>query len=298
MNDKMTYVTWKDAENHIYPTGESFATIYFHGFLAMCFDGDKQCEIGVDSLAISHNLNVQIRERGTPECNKITLTLPDEFDDITKTHTMNINVSNPKEGGVYVCTPDPPYKDTKGRYSYTHYSFDMESNEMHGQPVKRKPQYIWPRFHINNGLFYTYKLSKSEFKLWRDRDLRREGVIGLVLATDIYLNDGGTLEFKCDCDTTSRLTLFKNSNKKYEIAISNSCRTTPEPVSRTDFYLYYEDIIDKSDPGLGQRFELNLKTKGGTHDPVVYGPCEMTDFSFSDPAPCLPVTFGRSTTLG
>ncbi len=297
------YKPWTD-EPDLYTTGPTFATIYFHGFLAMCFDGDKQCEVGVNSRASDHHLNVQVRKRGTLlPCDAVELLLPDGFVDSANKRTMNIEVKNPKIGGVYVYTPgspEAPVEDpVNDRYSYTHYSFDLESDEMHGTLIKKLSDVLWPRFHIDNGLFYTYKVSESDFKLKKKNtgDPVRERIIGLVLAVDIYLNHLGTIEFKCNGEDEPRLKLIEDGTAKYEIAISNSCRTTAKPKVRTEFYRYYNHIIDPSDPVMSDRFELDLKNPKGPHTAVRYGPCDMGDFDFSDPAPCLPVTFGRSSNL-
>ena len=289
---KLACKTWTD-----YPTGPTSATIYFHGFLGLCFN-DKQCEVGINRNAPSHEMSLQLRVRGKPICEEITLDkLPTDF--ATGKYKLHFRVENPVQKGVFIFDPTPPDARISERYSYAHYGFDMEGPQMHNRPVKKLPDALWPRFTIDNGLFYTYLVSESLFTLMHGATTvwdRKQ--IGLVLAADIYLDTGGSIGIYLDDGTTTTLLLklLQASGEKYEIAITNSCRTTPVPTGKTDFYMNY-DAIDKTDVLPTDIFDLYLEDERGDRRPVVFGPCEMGDFVFSDPAPCLPVTFGQSVNL-
>lgn len=277
-----------------FPTGPTFATIYFHGFVALCFD-DKRCLAGINRNALDHVMNFQVMKRGALPCEAVDLSpwLPSDF--ATGNHTLHISVSNPVEKGVFVFDPIPPGDPVDGRYSYVHYGFDMEGPEMHNRRVKKQPSALWPRFDINSGLYYTYKVSQSTFELDRGGVRSREKPIGLVLAADIYVKSGGSIGFHLD-GATEFLRLEESTGEKYEIAITNSCTAEDPPPLKTDFYKNYEAILSTDVP-TSERFDLYLKHDSGIRIEEKFGPCEMGDTHFGDPAPCLPVTFGQSTNL-
>ncbi|HJQ67767.1 MAG TPA: hypothetical protein VKA70_02275 [Blastocatellia bacterium] len=199
--------------------------------------------------------------------------------------------------GVFIFDPTPPAARVGDRYSYVHYGFDIEGPQMHNRRVKKLPDALWPRFTFDNGLFYTYSISESLFTLKRGGSTVWDSKqIGLVLAADIYLDTGGSIGIYLNNAATPLLRLPRASGEKYEIAITNSCRTTSVPTGKTDFYMNY-DAIDKTDVLPTDIHDLYLTVERGDRRPVVYGPCDMGDFDFSDPAPCLPVTFGQSGNL-
>jgi hypothetical protein len=299
------YPTYKTVEKYPLRREEASATIYFHGLLALCFNEEKKCIVGVNSKAPMHKVNVQVRKVGALPCKKIPILLVPDFQE------MRIEVENavesPVKSGVWVYAPvtgidKPDPNPTDGRYSYVYYGLDMEGPELHDTFLPKAPGALSPRFSIDNGLFYTCKISTSEFKLEHGVD-KKDKRVGLVLAADIYLDPAkkGKITFTCDSEPTPRLILPEEEGKRYEIAITNSCgRSGDDPVppgtSVTDFQMQYE-VIDKAAPAYTDQFDLNRTKIGSATGAIKLGACEMDGIVFSDPAPCLPVTFGQSTNL-
>ena len=295
-----------------FPVGGPSATIYFHGLLCLCFDGHTGCEVGVNTQTPSHRLRFEVWKKGSP-CAQIPASLPMGFELPAGHHKMNISVNNPVEAvdGVYVYAPasessagDGAYKADRGRYSYVKYCVDLEGPDFHDKKLIKKPEALWPRFYINNGLFYTHQVTKSRCGLDRGGVLRElaPGNLGLSLAADIFLGSGGSIDFVIDDEKESLLTLRIASGEKYEIAITNSCASETEcghPAASlvstvpNDFYLYYKalDVADE------EQFDLVNIANSGDRSRIQLGACISSATPVSDPAPCMSTGYGKSTHL-
>jgi hypothetical protein len=277
-----------------YPAGKTAATIYFHGLLGVCFDGSDKCIVGANNKASPHQVKIQIKEVGS--CTSPSKSLPASFDKI------EIRVTKPSQEGVWVYAPTPEPDPVDGRYSYVYYGIDLESPAMHNRKLRKVPGALSPGFHITNGLFYTCKISQSKFAMKKGASEGPVKKVGLVLAADIYLEADGKIEFFCDDDSTACLSLPEEKGKRYEIAITNSCESgsTAKPdfslMSPTDFQQNYL-VIDGTDVTSTDQFDLTIKENSGIKGAIKFGSCNFGDIVFSDPAPCLPVTFGRSRDL-
>ena len=291
MDFEPTYKTRAD-----FPSGTPTATIYFNGLLCVFFDGEKECTVAVNKAPL-HALQFGIWKKGT--CEKITVDLKQEINEINE---MRIDVINPVKSGVHVYAPESG--STAGadqdRYSYVKYCLDLEGPKFHNSPVEKKTEMMWPRFYINNGLFSAYRLSESRFALKKGNGQNEIGVIGLALAADIFLNEGGSINFLADGATDPVVSLPLMSDDSYEIAITNSCSThVYDPVSndrtrRNDFYLHYRVVDVKPE----EQFELvNIDVRGSTGATKLGGCVARDDHPVSDPSPCQHLGFGLTPRL-
>jgi hypothetical protein len=180
----------------------------------------------------------------------------------------------------------------------------MEGPDFHDKKLTKKPDMLWPRFYINNGLFYTHQVTKSKFGVHRGGVLRPlvPGNVGLSLAADIFIAPGGSIDFVIDDEKTPFLTLPVRGGEKYEIAITNSCASAtecghpaPSPISTipNDFHLYYKVVKVEA----GEKFDLvNIDSSGDT-SPIKLGACIGSETPVSDPAPCMSTGYGKSKNL-
>ncbi|MFP5261281.1 MAG: hypothetical protein ACLGJB_05175 [Blastocatellia bacterium] len=290
-----SFPTYKTTSEYL--TGDPLATIYFHSLLNFSFNREACCEVGVNSRASSHNVNIQLAKKGS--CERVSVPLPADFADPKKAYRLKINVNRPVRNGVYVFDPAPGSGALDGRYSFIEYGLDLEGPDMHNRWLQKRSESLWPRFSITNGLFYTYKVSVSKFALARGKVLGKSKNIVLVQAADIYLDMEGSIEFILN-DEPPLLTLPLTRGEKYEIAITNSYRgaagSSISPATPTDFDLSYL-AIKKSDPAHKDKFNLTLTYDSGIRTPVTFGTCMIGDSGFCDPAPCLGLCFGRSLNL-
>jgi hypothetical protein len=292
--------TYKTVPKYPLPGKDALATIYFHGLLALCFNGENECIVGVNNKAPMHKAEVQVLQVGEPPCSKISGWLPSGFKEMTIEVTDK--AGTPVKSGVWVYAPvntkgDPDPAATGGRYSYVYYGLDMEGPEIHDKLLPKEPGALSPRFRIKNGLFYTSEISLSEFVL-QYHTMDKPKQVGLVLAADIHLDTTKDEKITLTCDIGPKpcLTLPVIKGKRYEIAITNSCG--PRDVTGTsviDFQMNYE-VIAKTAPEYGDRFNLERTRTSTVTGPITFGACDI-GAPFSDPVPCLPVTFGRSTDL-
>ena len=282
-----TYKTKSD-----YPSGTPAATVYFSGLLCVFFNGDEECTVAVNK-APSHILQLGIWKKG--RCDKIGFEFKESFQEI------KINVTDPVEKGVFVYAPPTGSTATsdRHRYSYVEYSLDMESPRLHNSLLIKKTENLWPRFYLNNGLFSAYKLSESRFAMQRAKEVQQIGAIGLALAADIFVNDGGSIEFIVD-NTTPLLSLPWTIGDEYEIAITNSCTgkvfdpRSRDPKLRNDFHHYYEvlDVLP------AHQFQLVNVDVHGESGPIKLGECVVRDdHPVSDPSPCQHLGFGKTPNL-
>jgi hypothetical protein len=272
------------------------ATIYFDGLLCLCFDGNKECTVGVNTHKPSHVLNFGIWRKS--DCRQIEIAIPEGRQEI------EINVINPVDDGVYVYDPALGTPPIEHRDSYVEYCLDMEGPKVHGKPLEKNPDALWPRFRINNGLFCAYKTSLSQFRFERGgirvRDL---GPIALALAADIFLSPGGSIEFLMD--GSSILARPLTDGDEYEIAITNlctgrGCGADPAdagilPSIGNDFHLYYDAVVVPP----GEQLDLVNIAPAGSSGPTPLGRCisEGPRGPFGEHTPCMSVTLGQTARL-
>ena len=279
-----------------YPSLKPSATIYFDGIMAMCFDGDRECTVGVNNKATTHKLRFGVWRN--QDCRQISDGIPPHAREI------EINVKKPAQSGVQVYAPPSGFSPGNDRHSFVDYCLDLEGPEFHGAPLTKKADVLWPRFHINNGLFSTYKLTKSQFAIKRANQSRDIGSVGLGITADIFLAPGGAIEFLVAGEETPFLTLPKIKRETYEIAITNNCFdcdydvASDDPTKRSDFHLHYEAI----DLAPDERFELvNTCPDLPKCPPVTLGSCIGPSLRRHilqcDTAPCCVAIFGRTGTL-
>ena len=285
-----TYKTKRDYPKH--PDGSPItptATIYLNGLLCVCFDGSEECTVAVNQAEL-HIPRFGIWNK--LDCGEIPLKLKAQIQD------MRITVSDPVESGVYVYNPPAGVTPGHERYGYVQYSLDMEGPDLHNKAITHRPEKLTPRFRINNGLFCAYKLSQSRFALRQGNSNLIKGHIGLGLAADLFVKEGGSIQFFVNGATTPDLSLPCSSGAAYEIAITNSCTadvydaTSTDPMKRNDFYLYYQVV----DVGTEAQFELVNIEPHGTKDRTVLGDCvDKGQNPVSDPSPCQHLGFGRTS---
>ena len=235
-----------------YPGGPPAATIYFDGIMLYCFDGDRGCTVAVNNRLPDHALDLGVSKKG--EADRRISGVPDNASDI------RIVVENPVEEGVYVYAPSPSYYTPDGkRCSFVEYALDLEGPVFHDDILPKIPDALSPRFHINSGLFFGYKLSTMLFDARRGNGQHQIGKIALALGADIFVKTSsgakGSIKFYADDDRTPFFeTGTIEEGDRYEIKITNTtggCEQHVEHVNAaepTDFRLNYEALdIETSD---------------------------------------------------
>lgn len=288
----------------VYPAKPPSVTIFFHGLLCFCFDGSKVCEVGVNTESPLHRLEVEAWKK-VPDpdptkphgCEIVGIGLEAGF------RSLDINVWHPDSDASGVCVYEGSSSRSIPRHSYVEYCLDLE--KYYDKPLIKEPGALQPRLYINHGIFSAYRVSKSRFALYNDDGTVAHGLenVAFVLAADIFLEpDKGYVEFVVDGKTTLDTVLTHGS--EYEIAITNSCASaagchfdpdSSKPEERNDFYVYYKAINLRPDE---KPFELVNIESAGSPTPSGMGHCCMSRHTFSDPAPCLPIGFGRSSNIG
>lgn len=284
-----------------YP-GKPAATIFLNGLLCLCFNGKTQSTVAVNKRS-SHRFAFEIYKKKEPKCELVK-----KFENFQK---IEIAVQNSVSSmdGVYVYNgPDflpPPLPTWDTRKSYVDYCIDLEKAYGTSLPEKStKP--LGPRVFIDNGLFCAYKVSESTFELEGSPvPLGRAGSgnIALGVAVDIFMKDPGSITFTVD-GSAPPFKLDWTSPDEYEIGITNACDgctfTPKHPTdkrARNDFWMHYESL--KLPTGKGE-FNLRCITELGSAAATILGQCINTQTAgspFSDPAPCMPILLGQSTSI-
>jgi hypothetical protein len=296
-----TYRTqWK------YPAGARAATIYLHGLLSLCFDGEQECTVGVNKQP-SHTPKLGIWDK--KNCETVYELSPDGSE-VIKIEILDS--SGAPKNGVYVYAPElappPPPTPPTDRFSYVKYSLDLESEKFHAARLEKVDSVLLPRFIINNGFFCAYKPTVSKFALLHNGVERHIGNIALAITADLFLDPNDVIRV-----VNGPTTLWKQvwkTGMEFEIAITNACTDSTScvfnpsskiPEERNDFYLHYKaTTVDASD-----QFQLVNEMPGGSPDPIRLGVCIAAQQGsnggyyqpFSDPAPCAPIGFGMTNKL-
>jgi hypothetical protein len=167
-------------------------------------------------------------------------------------------------------------------------------------PLTKHAAMLRPSLHIDNGLFYTFYKTRSTFNKRPTKggsDVPLNNIVDIIGA-NIYLATTGSVQLIIDGNVTP---LSPGPGESYEIDIFNVCNAdlpgcrfdsqgaTKE--DRNDFYVHYHTF---DVPAGEQEYELvaaNAMPAGSI------AMCGRPPDDLSDPAPCGPGCFGRSSNL-
>ena len=273
--------TYKKAFNP--PTVEPTATIYIDGLLALCFNGKQRCTVAAN-IQPDHDLVFEIYKYDSskkPPCNEIFKLLP------TSTYQrveIKVKKSDPTKNEVKVYSGSA----IGDRDDFVKNCVDLEGARGHTKRIKNKLSTLWPRFYIDDGLFYAYKLSTDDFNLKPDVSppasvsLKK---VALAIAADIFLEPGDTIEIMVDGKAVKSL----DSGSQYQIGITNVCSSS---TTTSDFNKHYQSL-DVSVLHPAKEYTLDNLTGLGTIGRTQLGPC-IGGGLFSDRVPCMAVVFGQT----
>lgn len=279
-------VTYKKAFKS--PTVEPTATIYIDGLLALCFNGQQRCTVAVNKQP-DHDLVFEIHKYDSSkpppgDCTRIFELLPTDSYQRVEIQVKKLSMRT-NEVKVYSGSP------VGDRDDFANNCVDLEGKRGHSRRIKNKLSTLWPRFYIDDGLFYAYKLSTDEFSL-------KPGVspppppdpvplkkVALAIVADIFLKPGETIEIIVDGKTLKSL----DSGSQYQIGITNVCSSS---TTTSDFNKHYQSL-DVSVLHPAKEYTLDNLTGLGTIGRTQLGPC-IGGGPFSDRVPCMAVVFGQT----
>lgn len=287
------------------------ATIYFNGLLCLCFAGNNKCSIAMNHVSSSHTPRFGIWQRDS--CKSIYELNPQHDQRIAIEVVDAVTETTPRES-VYVYGPTPTSPPPPAdRHSYVRYCLDLEGENFHDAEVGKDPSVLGPRFYINNGFFCTYKPTVSEFERRRDIDMNVRDLhsVAVAITADIFLNPGEEILIKDVSKSPSTILkrLVWTSGVQWDIALTNACTGStgctfnPDstiPGERSDFSLHYKATTVLNDNQFGL-----FKKPGPSGGAIDLGLCIPPEKEgekgyyepFSDPAPCAPMGFGRTSNL-
>lgn len=239
--------------------------IFFHGLMCFCYNRDNYCEIGIHNKALHHNLKIKILELsalpdptsgGVKEYMNQIYNFQENIPVSPAVDLIRVSVVNPNSrGALDPSQPGVTYYQGKdfnrakdvGDYSDFRWITDLEGPDFYDQTLKKKPEAFHPRLLINNGVFYTWRRTKTRFSLRSSMGDRYYGRVAHYIAANISVADGGYLSMYLDEHEVRLNTL---PGRLYGIMFDNGC---PQDVCnydsdsnvkerRNDFYHYYETI--------------------------------------------------------
>jgi hypothetical protein len=295
----------------VFPSKAPSVTILFRGLLTFCFDGKKQCEVGIynesqdpkPTLGQPHALDIEAWRK--PGCVDDPGPLPPP-----KT-SFAIHVDKPDTSvgvdGVYVFeqNPDQPFDRSSSSNDDKDFRWvlDFEGPDFYPPPLpplKKNTALLKPSLLVDNGLFFTFYKTKSTFKKHPttsgpDTSLN---TIGDIVGANIYLSSGGSVHLTIDGVVT---TLSPSAGTTYEVDVFNLCNasfpgckfnpSSTKKERRNDFYIYYHTF---DVPAGDQEHELiNINPVAASNIAM----CGTPPDHLSDRAPCGLACFGRSVGL-
>lgn len=242
---------------HNFPTAPPQLRIVLRGLLLFAFAGRTQCEVGAVRVLppyetiLRHNFQVRVWDDTTPPCHKFQpfpLNVP--------FNRLDIAVNGPAlYNGVYVYQQDPftkiaPPSDPRD----FRFVPDFEGDDFYGptltpqqSTLAKNPQVMAPRVYIHNGLFYTWRNTKTIFEATPDNGAPNNflGQMADIVAVNIYLNAGGTAQLFRDGNPVLPSPI--NSNSHFQVDILNNCDRgsatachhvpeSPDKRERNDFF--------------------------------------------------------------
>jgi len=268
------------------PTVNPTASIYIDGLLALCFKGSQKCTVAANKQS-DHDLVFEIHTYDSTKpprkrCTEIFRLPPTSS---YKRLEIKVKKLSPRTNEVKVYT-GPAVSDD--RDDFVKNCVDLEGARGHTKRIKNKVSTLWPRFYIDDGLFYAYKLSTDDFNLKPDVSPPPPiplNKVALAIAADIFLHSGDTIEIIVDGKTVMSLA----SGSQYQIGITNVCSSS---TAASDFNKHYQ-VLDVSVLDPAKEYTLENTTGLGTIGRTQLGPC-IGGGVFSDRVPCMAVVFGQT----
>jgi hypothetical protein len=269
-----------------FPAGEPTVRIIFHGLMCFCFDGKKQCQVGLHNTTHKnpaskhpHELKVSVWAKSADGSCVLPIpsTWPVNASIDTGDITIDVEHFIPLQPGarddilVFQEAASPP-ADVRN------WGHVIDFEELYGPLPTKHVGKLKPSVRIkNHGLFYTIHRTAAQFALHPtdnsgDVTAGQDGHVAEFVAANLYLDpQQGRVVLKAQHlhKPHSPIELRADTGLKYQIDITNNCRRSPgrcafdaasaDPQERNDFFLYYE-TFDR--PGATPKpvFDLILKT--------------------------------------
>jgi hypothetical protein len=282
--------------------------VAFHGL--MCFAHKRTalipfCEVGIHNNAPGHSLEITVWEvdAGFDPPDKSVISDSKEIAFFERAETgsdpsniISLTASNTRVPGVSYFQRGPV---TAAQNDFRRV-LDFEGSDFYDESIDSKNlDKFGPRVHINNGLFYSWFLTKKKFK--RYDNVKRFGKINHIAAANIYLNDGGSAVLQVGDKTPVNMPF--SHNKKYLIMIDNGCRScntidfddyyrafTP-PSMKPELHLAPDDDVTIREPARVKKDEKAAEEAKESFERFLR---EQKHVLSGDDSPCGSVAFGRS----
>jgi hypothetical protein len=290
-----------------FPDAQPAVLLLFRGLFLFAFNGTTGCEIGIHNAThdtpsheAPHSLRLRVWKKSDPNCPLSHTAIG--IDD-PRTTPLSLTVQNPAElPGVVAYErgrfdrQDPsssPYHNAPFDFRWT---LDLEGPDFYDRVLKKNPAKMRPGLTINHGLFFTFYKTRSKFKRAQGPNERVLGSVAEIVGINLYLNMGGKVILNYGGQS---IELPKIDNVTHQVDFFNDCRPfgctfdvgSSDKKKRNDFYLNFDAVNLEGDS------EHELKIREQFPGDLDIFPCRTSRFDTTDPAPCAPVVFGKSTSL-
>jgi hypothetical protein len=275
-----------------FPAEQPDIRVVFHGLLMFCFDGSRQCEVGIHNATHSdppqrrHLLEVNLWTKRGNACPRLPARL--FAGDSRDLQNIEMRVDFPPDDmdGVFAFTAAGGKETDKRDFRWVP---DLEGDSFYNAVLPKRLDLLRPSLRINNGLFHTIYKTNSTFKKVGGQGAPGVGNIGTVVGANIYLSDDSQFTLQLD---SLLVPLLREPGVTYQIDFTNTCECLAVE-EQNDFNLY-RDAFEIPPAKSEIKLALDVETPGDDVIDICFltsGPHE------SDRAPCGPAACGRSSSL-
>jgi hypothetical protein len=241
--------------------------IIFKGFLITDIrHGSAEASIGAIRTSDCHQPRIGIKEIAADGRESLVNLDPA---DLKPDANFSFLVENASLAGVEVFQKDDePFNRLDDENDRQDFRWFLSLEEIHGKPLVRDTNQLFPVFTINSGIFYTDVISPGEVRLIRKggRPAKRFGQFALDIAANVYLDQPNSrLLFNKEARTL--LEIDAPNPSTFVIVVDCNC---DRDLDESDFPLVY-DVIGGSvaDPDRLD-FTGDPKRTGFNRNPEVY----------------------------
>jgi hypothetical protein len=219
----------------------------FHGLLSLLNNGKKGCDVGIFNASPDHRFAILVM---TPAYK----TWFDIGDPKSLGTNIRFDVENPKDNRTGVSYfqdrevfSRKKYEKDDEEYDHPHdfrWVIDLDGPEFHNSRLTQNSEMITPRIRINNGLFFTYDITKSTFNRETPGDEYYMGSVAKAVTANVYLKNNGYAILRFG---KHALLLDPGEGEQVYVGFFNNCVSKDcdfDPESnrkerRNDFHHYY-----------------------------------------------------------
>ena len=269
--------------------------LFFLGILGFRYDARNQkCEIGIHHGSATHKLRVTVVE----DPSRIIYETPRE----------GFGIGTIIEFGILGKPSNVSFLQASGRLNRTdrntnstdfRWLFDVEHNDFYGFPLPLREGVYRQRLIINNGVFYTHDLTRSNFDVIGGRTPYTKIYVPTVMGARVPLGVGECAFLTVNgAQVLPANTVCRASGKTYRFIFTNNCTRSGQPCAHSDFHLNFDAINLPHD----QRFELVLNEPGRSVKSAQQTKLERDEAELlrqagmvvNDEAPCMGMGFGKN----